>query len=86
MQEGRLHIAMNQYMYKPLPKESSFRLLRIVDTDSGEALHAHMEEATLEEMPVYVALSDIWGTDVPQTELVVNDQSMQIRKNLADAI
>lgn len=77
---------MNPYNYMPLRGPSSFRLLHIFQDNNDDRLRAHMVETTLEEKPDFVALSYVWGTDVPQIELQIDNQSIKIRKSLADAL
>ncbi|KAH9213923.1 heterokaryon incompatibility protein-domain-containing protein [Leptodontidium sp. 2 PMI_412] len=87
----------SSFQYEPLTgRESEIRLLRILPTsqqskDVAKAetfdIHCQIFHSTLDQAPIYKALSYTWGSpDDPQLLIKLNQQTFSVRENLWRAL
>ena len=74
-------------LYKPLNQsDPQIRLLSVRASDLTDDLSFFMDRTFLREVPVYFALSYVWGDPNDNTTITVNGHNVQVTKNLADAL
>lgn len=72
----------NNELYHPLdPGRREFRLVRILYTGSSE-IECHLEVFSLNEIPVYTALSYAWTEDEASRQILLNGKAFPVRPNL----
>lgn len=64
----------------------TIRLLELFADDGGEILQCRLKETPLDGIPVYEALSYVWGDPKNTKPICCNGEEMQITQNLASAL
>ena len=76
------------YKYKPLQNASHIRLLKVTpqstaNSGSGELVQVQLEEYSLQQAPLYKALSYTWGTNErPEQITIGHDSHLSVTGNL----
>ncbi|EXJ76195.1 uncharacterized protein A1O5_00703 [Cladophialophora psammophila CBS 110553] len=71
-------------IWKPLHGPTSIRLLTLYPGRFQDHVEASLEEYDLRKDPYYEAISYYWGRQMPEYNITVNGQVLQVRKNLYD--
>lgn len=78
---------MTCYTYAPLDESNNEIRLLIIWHDEWEAsLQCSIRVVSLNDAPVYRTLSYVWGDPGPQTDIFIDDCTISVNSNLADAI
>src|ERR1700761_5869664 len=83
-----VELSTSHGIYKPL-KDQEIRLLKFLPQLDGSSRSQHrcrLVNISLDQTPLYVALSYTWGSNVTERTIEVNNVSLPITKNLAEAI
>ncbi|KAE9382019.1 HET-domain-containing protein, partial [Stipitochalara longipes BDJ] len=75
-------------LYSPL-EDDEIRLLVLVPGSGSKSIHCRLATVKLQtqaEVPVYEALSYMWGPPSPSTLIYVNDTPFEVRNNLFEAL
>lgn len=66
--------------------DQNFRLLELLPGEANDALQCQLVETPLTDIPVYEALSYVWGDSTVTELLCCNGQNLPITTNLAQAL
>ncbi|CAM1503269.1 Fc.00g080450.m01.CDS01 [Cosmosporella sp. VM-42] len=72
------------YQYSPLPMPDSIRLVHLYK--KGDQISGILEYVQLSALPVYTAVSYVWGYQTGTKPFLIDDHEVQITTNLADFI
>jgi len=77
----------SQYLYQSLNKDNSkIRLLDIVALENGASIRCEVQVVSLQDNPVYSALSYVWGDPSITEDILIDSSTLTVTKNLADAL
>ena len=76
----------NDTVYKVLPNDHSIRVLIVEPGSDGFELQTRLKVVDLDSKPQYEAMSYTWGDPKDQTPLKVQNSTVQIPRNLEDAL
>ena len=62
--------------------EDSFRVLQLFPDDDGSKIRTQLVKAKMSAAPTFYAVSHCWGPAGDEVEVLVNDQSVLIRRHL----
>lgn len=74
------------FVYEPLPSFDSFRLVKLHAGAHCDQLSGEIVLARLGAHPPYSALSYLWGNHNEEVPLIMNSQTLHIKRNLASAL
>lgn len=74
------------YKYKALKGQRSIRLLRIFEGGDNTPLRSKLEEVSLDDQPIYRALSYVWGSPTVKKNLQIDDKIFKIQPTVFDAL
>lgn len=78
---------MAHYTYAPLNEERNEIRLLVIQHDPWTApLQCSLRVVSLDDQPVYRALSYVWGNINPQTEILLENGTISVNPNLAAAV
>ncbi|KAF4977315.1 hypothetical protein FZEAL_6138 [Fusarium zealandicum] len=66
--------------------KSSIRLLEVLAGDPKTPLCAHLNEASLDDKPIYTALSYVWGKEPATEDIQIDGYSFKIRPNVSTGL
>jgi hypothetical protein len=69
-------------MYARLLTQTSTRLLKLFPGEPNSQIVTSLEQVDLENSPFYECLSYTWGTSLDTSDIVVDDSTVAIRRNL----
>lgn len=73
--------------YKPLDTDrNEIRLLTLLSSGKDSIVRCSLEHASLINPPEFCALSYCWGDATNTTEIIINDNSVQVTTNLESAL
>lgn len=79
--------AQSQSIYRPLDvSRRETRLLKIVSDQPGRPVECQLHRVSLDNSPVFVALSYVWGNPKITEDIIVNGQRMAVTRNLETAL
>ena len=73
-------------LYKPLPSESSIRLITLHPGNFKDPIRCTLEVFELDSVPSYEAISYVWGDPTPRNRIRCNSMRYLIGDNLYDAL
>ncbi|KAL2065722.1 hypothetical protein VTL71DRAFT_3392 [Oculimacula yallundae] len=76
---------MDPYQYTPL-EDGQIRLLQILPGSETEPVFGQLFTVSLEDLPIYTALSYAWGTGAPDETIILDGKALPVSVNLHDAL
>jgi len=74
------------YWYSPLDGDRTIRLLTLSPGNHNEPISLTITHASLDQQPIYEALSYVWGPPLPSYPVRCNDGFLGVGQNLKDAL
>ena len=75
------------YQYRPLDTDrASIRLIKLQPGQTIDALHCEIEHVSLQDSPIYDALSYSWGISADDIDLISPEGSFKIRQSIEQAL
>jgi len=73
-------------LYEPLPEDDSIRLIKYLPTDAPDLINVSLEVDQLNSVPLYQAISYVWGEPGETKEIICNGRPKTITVTLFNAL
>lgn len=74
-------------LYQPLdPSRSEIRLIEILQGEPTDAIRCNLTTVGLHELPIFAALSYVWGDEADGETIYLNGHAVQATRNLGAAL
>ncbi|KAF7190898.1 Heterokaryon incompatibility protein 6, OR allele [Pseudocercospora fuligena] len=80
-------LPLEPFVHRPFPDAAKYiRLLRARSTHDADVLAFELTEHSVDNLPPYIAISYVWGSNSKQHTITINDHSFTVGANAREAL